>query len=234
MDNQLSIVIPTFNNSEQIIYLIEDLYNEFIDFNIEIILINDCSDDLTDVNIKSNIKKFKKFTYLRMKYNVGEIDAVKTGLKFVNFNNIIIMDDDYQHSPKEAKSLAVHGLKSTNKATYVIFNQLKHSNLRVFFSKCFNFFMKFFQKKTAYISSFKFIKKEILRDFFESNYIDLDNFILNKYDVSTIKLKHNRSNLSKSRYSFIALINQFISRYLDFNRYFSIFIKTLILISFLY
>ena len=98
MDNQLSIVIPTFNNSEQITYLIEDLYNEFIDFNIEIILINDCSDDLTDVNIKSNIKKFKKFTYLRMKYNVGEIDAVKTGLKFVNFNNIIIMDDDYQHT----------------------------------------------------------------------------------------------------------------------------------------
>ena len=59
MDNQLSIVIPTFNNSEQITYLIEDLYNEFIDFNIEIILINDCSDDLTDVNIKSNIKNLK-------------------------------------------------------------------------------------------------------------------------------------------------------------------------------
>ena len=138
-----------------------------------------------------------------MKYNVGEIDAVKTGLKFVNFNNIIIMDDDYQHSPKEAKSLAVHGLKSTNKATYVIFNQLKHSNLRVF-SKCFNFFMKFFKKLFIFL-------------------------VLN-----LSKLKHNRSNLSKSRYSFIALINQFISRYLDFNRYFSIFIKTLILISFLY
>ena len=100
-NNKFSIVIPTYNEKQNIALLINKIDKYLRNFFYEIIVIDDNSQDGTKLVLKE-IKSSKKnfLFYIRKKENRDLSQSLILGIKKTKFNNIIIMDGDLQHNPK--------------------------------------------------------------------------------------------------------------------------------------
>lgn len=137
----LSVIIPCFNEVSTLEKIIDKI---LIQKKIikEIILINDGSFDGTEFLIEKNIKK-KVDVVVHHKKNRGKGAAIKSGLKKVKGNIILIQDADLEYNPKdyhklikpilEKKALVVYGSRVLNKNRYLQSDFI--SWYRVFFNQ---------------------------------------------------------------------------------------------------
>ena len=126
---KISVVIPIYNEQDNIVSLIEEiklhLSNKFI---FEIIIVDDCSTDLSYKNIKNN-KEHNDVIVLKNKKNMGQSYSIHYGIKFSKFKNIVTLDGDGQNPPKDIQKIAkcffsnkfelVGGLRLNRKDTYI-------------------------------------------------------------------------------------------------------------------
>ncbi|MBW2995091.1 glycosyltransferase [Candidatus Woesearchaeota archaeon] len=94
----LSIIIPTYNEAENISSLIQDIYKHVND--AEIVVVDDNSPDGTADIIQSLKKKFKNLKLLIRKEEKGLSSAVLAGFKIASGQNYCVMDADYSHPPE--------------------------------------------------------------------------------------------------------------------------------------
>ena len=99
--NKFSVIIPTYNEKQNIALLINKIDKYLRNFFYEIIVIDDNSEDGTKLVLKE-IKSSKKnfLFYIRKKEKRDLSQSLILGIKKTKFNNIIIMDGDLQHNPK--------------------------------------------------------------------------------------------------------------------------------------
>lgn len=120
---KLSIIIPVHNEEKSIEKILEKIFS--IDFSCEkeVIIINDGSDDNTEKILSQLIKKHD-FKLLEHKNNLGKGTAIKTGLKIINSDLVIIQDADLEYDPNDIPILlnnmtnelsAVYGKRGYNK-----------------------------------------------------------------------------------------------------------------------
>ena len=105
------IIIPAYNEDENIIKLIKIIQNEYK--NIQIILIDDSNNFLTKQNIEKY--KFSNLQYVKRDMKLGRGSAIRYGFEYSTrnyFDYIIEMDGDCSHNPNEIKFLLQ---KITNK-----------------------------------------------------------------------------------------------------------------------
>jgi len=96
--NLLSIIIPVYNEAENIHLLYDELVIFVVD-NYEIIFINDGSTDNTLLEIKKIIAKNNCYKCISLSRNFGHQNALMAGMQHALGNQIIIMDGDLQHPP---------------------------------------------------------------------------------------------------------------------------------------
>lgn len=98
MTNQLSFVIPAYNEEKSIVAVLEQLKNTLDNLKIEyeIIVVNDCSTD----NTKSLLKKINYIKLINHPYNKGYGASLKTGVKNAHYNWVLFYDADGQHKPE--------------------------------------------------------------------------------------------------------------------------------------
>ena len=102
----ISIIIPAYNAEHSIARLCKELFKTFEKFQVEIIIVNDCSPDKTHEECLKLIKSYpNNLTYMKLSKNVGEHNAVMAGLKYSSGDWVVIMDDDFQNPPVEALKL---------------------------------------------------------------------------------------------------------------------------------
>lgn len=95
---KLSIVIPAFNEEENIEVIYQELVEVLKDTEkYEIIFINDGSSDNTFQKIKDLSQKNSKIKYLSFSKNFGHQAALKAGLDFAKGDCVICLDADLQH-----------------------------------------------------------------------------------------------------------------------------------------
>lgn len=98
----LSIIIPVYNEEDNIYLLIKKIffYNKSINF--EVIIVDDNSADSTQLRVMQAIKRYsKKIKYFNRKEKVRDLSrSCQLGIKKSKYDNIIIMDGDLQHNPK--------------------------------------------------------------------------------------------------------------------------------------
>jgi glycosyltransferase involved in cell wall biosynthesis len=90
----ISVIIPTFNRSNKIIRAINSVLCQTYT-NLEIIIIDDHSNDSTNKIIKSFLKKNnQKIFYIRNKKNYGNAESRNIGIRKTKGRYIAFLDDD--------------------------------------------------------------------------------------------------------------------------------------------
>lgn len=98
---EISIVIPAYNESENIVLLNQQLTQVLKQYEkYEIIYVNDGSTDNTLSNIKALCKNDERVKYINFSRNFGHQCALKAGIDFSSGKCIISMDADLQHPPE--------------------------------------------------------------------------------------------------------------------------------------
>jgi len=90
VNQKISVIIPTYNRYDSVIKTIESVINQTYN-NIEIIVIDDCSDDERYINLKEN----KNILYHKLNTRTGLPSKVRNyGIKMSTGNWIAFLDDD--------------------------------------------------------------------------------------------------------------------------------------------
>lgn len=103
----LSIVIPIFNERENIDPLCDKLRQELpaLGQEFEVILVNDGSNDGTERALEDAARKNPRFKVINLRRNFGQTAAMMAGIDFARGDVIIPMDGDLQNDPADIRRL---------------------------------------------------------------------------------------------------------------------------------
>ena len=104
MPKILSIVIPAYNEEAYIgrlLKLIGEVSLSSLDLTMELIVVNDCSSDRT----AGIVSKIPDVRLVNHKTNSGKGRAVRTGLKAVTGDYVLIQDADLEYDPQDYLAL---------------------------------------------------------------------------------------------------------------------------------
>lgn len=95
----LSVLIPTYNERENLPELTKQIEDSLSDFHFEIVFIDDNSPDGTAEVAKNIAKSYGNIKILERPGKMGLGSAVIDGLKIADGRFVAVMDADLQHSP---------------------------------------------------------------------------------------------------------------------------------------
>ena len=97
----LSIILPTYNEKNNIVNLVNQILEVIKNIeNKEIIIVDDNSPDGTYLTCKTAFEKNSEIKILLRENNRGLANSIIEGIKASNGKNIIVMDTDFTHDPK--------------------------------------------------------------------------------------------------------------------------------------
>ena len=146
-----SIVIPIYNEEQNISNLFVEIKNSLINFkDYEIIYINDFSQDKSQIVLDDIAKKNNNIKILNNKENKGQSFSIYRGVQEANFDIIVTIDGDGQNNPKDISSLVklffsdkqislVGGLRKKRKDSLIKIVSSKIANLirsKIFNDNC--------------------------------------------------------------------------------------------------
>ena len=103
---KISIVVPLYNEERTIINILSKIQNEIKklnEFNFEVIIINDGSNDNSKKLLEENSNLYN--TLISFNKNRGKGFAIKEGLKKISGEIILIQDADLEYLPHNYKNL---------------------------------------------------------------------------------------------------------------------------------
>ena len=104
-ENQVSVIIPTFNESENICKVLNSIKDFLPKIDIEAIVVDDNSPDGTGKIVEDYIQSMKNIagysiSIIHRKAKKGLSSAIMDGLKNSNGDTIVVMDSDLSHPPQ--------------------------------------------------------------------------------------------------------------------------------------
>jgi dolichol-phosphate mannosyltransferase len=96
---EVSVILPTFNEKENIFLLITDIKKKLKNTSLEIIVIDDNSPDGTGLICKNNFIKDQSVKIIVNKKKIGFSESIYKGILNSTKKNIIVMDTDLTHDP---------------------------------------------------------------------------------------------------------------------------------------
>ena len=138
----ISIVIPIFNEKDNIENLLEEIVFCTKNFNTEIVLIDDGSTDntLNIINILAN--KYDNILVKHFDTNKGQSLAIYEGVKISKNNIIVTLDADGQNDPRDIAELLSIYNKKKYKLVGGIRNKRKDKFIKIISSKIANYVRK--------------------------------------------------------------------------------------------
>jgi polyisoprenyl-phosphate glycosyltransferase len=128
----ISIIIPVFNEQENISVLNEKLDGIFSEYeNYETIFVDDGSDDNTLSKIVDLSEKYDKIKYISLSRNFGHQYALKAGIDHAIGDCVITMDADMQHPPEYINKL----IKKWQEGYEIVYTVREESETLPFFKK---------------------------------------------------------------------------------------------------
>ena len=223
---KICIIIPTLNEEKNILKIIKKIKNKIDKRPIDILFIDDNSEDNTQEIIEKLKKKNKNLKYIFRKKKMGIGSAHKEGFKFAykrKYDLIITMDCDGTHDPKYFDRM----INAALSYDYILTSRFKKKNLlidwpfsRKLLTHIRHFLVKIFLKINYDASgAFRcfYTSKVKLRDLLLPNNNDYAYFweltyILNKkeYSIYEIPVRLVYRKLGKSKMKFKHIIGSLI------------------------
>jgi undecaprenyl-phosphate 4-deoxy-4-formamido-L-arabinose transferase len=223
-NQKISIVIPVYNGALSIDRLVDELIARISPvFNIEIVLVNDCSPDNSEEVCIGITKKHPEYvSFYSLAMNVGEHNTVMAGLNKASGDFAVIIDDDFQNQVSEVIKLIDFMINSNYDVVYTFYEEKKHSVFRnlgsQFNDKVANVMLK--KPKDLYLSSFKIINRFLINEVikYDLPYPYLDGLILRRTsNIGKIKVSHTERQLGKSNYTLRKLISLWLNMFTNFS-----------------
>ena len=95
----LTIIIPCFNEQDNVVPIYNELLNHPRSLNYEILFVDDGSTDKTLENITALAEKNKRVRFISFSRNFGHQNALKAGYDHAQGDCVLTMDSDLQHPP---------------------------------------------------------------------------------------------------------------------------------------
>ncbi len=99
----ISIIIPVFNESESIGFLLDEVINlmSLHKLNFELIVVNDGSKDNTQQVLEQLTLKIKELSVISLRKNYGQTAAMSAGFDNSKGDIVITLDGDLQNDPND-------------------------------------------------------------------------------------------------------------------------------------
>lgn len=241
----ISFIIPCYRSEltlEKVVDEINETMSKMLDFDHEIILVNDCSPDNTFDKIKELSEKHDNITGIDLAKNFGQHSALMAGFRQAKGDYIICLDDDGQTPADEADKL-INALEGGADAVYARYNHKKHSIFRNFGT-----FMneKMAEKllgkpKDLFVSSYFGVKRFVADDMirYQNAYPYVIGLVLRATrKIVNVDVNHRSREVGTSGYTFSKLINLWVNGFTAFSikplRFFTAIGAIFAFIGFLY
>lgn len=168
-----SIILPSYKEAKNLDIIIDQI-QKYMDKKVfEIIVVDDFSDDGSEKILIKKQKRYKNlFFFLRKSSDKSLAKSIYKGITLAKKQNIIVMDSDFNHKPKDLKLLINDYEKKSldfiigSRFEYFKFKKLK---LRFIFSYFFCIFLSILLgiKSSDSLSGFFILKKKIIKKNFK-------------------------------------------------------------------
>ena len=129
---KLTVIIPVYNEEKTVEKLINTINSLKFNFTIEIIVIDDCSNDRSREIINSLGSKVDKVLFHKKNYGKGA--AINSAKKFITGEYVIIQDADLEYNPNDYKKMLDFMKNNNLKVVYGsrVLNKNKYENSQNF------------------------------------------------------------------------------------------------------
>jgi glycosyltransferase involved in cell wall biosynthesis len=213
---ELSVIIPVYKGAKTISKLVENLQDELRAYSFEIILVNDGSPDNSEKICKELSVIYEHTSFVSLRKNFGEFNAVMCGLNHVSSKYAVIVDDDFQNPPSEIIKLLDKAKSEDLDVVYSFYLEKKHHFFRNVGSWVVNRLTSSLLNKPSdlYLSSFKLIKKDVIDEIIKYKgpypYIDALIFRVTN-NVGKTEVQHNDRLEGESNYTIKKLLTLFMT-----------------------
>lgn len=163
MKPKISLILPTYNEKENIIPLLKRLRQILAGLAYEILVVDDNSPDKTAETVHKEFKKNSRIkVYIRRK-NKSLAASIRFGLDKAKGNLLLVMDTDFNHDPEDIPKMImkIRDFELVIGSRYIKGGGMEDS-LRYFFSFVYNRLVQIFLglKTSDNLSGFFLMKKE--------------------------------------------------------------------------
>jgi len=210
---KFSVVIPCYNEEQNVVPLYNELKEVFSNFedNYEIIFIDDCSSDNTFSLLEQLHDKDKRVKVLRFKRNFGQTAAIKAGFDVARGKYIVTMDCDLQNDPRDIPRLFDELIKKNYDVVCGWRFNRKDSISKRIFSKFANWMRRKFTQENVHDSgcTLRIYKNECIKNL--ELFGELHRYIpailhWRGYKIGEIKVNHRPRKFGKTKYSWKRLV----------------------------
>jgi glycosyltransferase involved in cell wall biosynthesis len=217
-----SVVIPVYFSEDTLTKLVQSLKSTLSGYSFQIILVNDGSKDNSNTILKRITKEYSDITYINLRKNFGEFNAVMCGLSHVESPYAIILDDDFQNPPSEIIKLIEEAERGDFDVVYSQYQEKKHSAFRNLGSGLLNYLISNLigKPRDLYLSSFKLISKDIIEEIikYKGPFPYIDGLIFQITDnVGKVTVEHHERSNGTSNYTFSKLYSLFLTAILGYS-----------------
>ena len=214
-NKKISIIAPFFNEEESLPIFLEEVLNiveELVEYNFEIVFIDDGSTDNSLVFLKEKAKENKNIIVLELSRNFGKEAALTAGIDIAVGSAIIPIDVDLQDPPNLIKKMIK---KWESGSDVVLAKRENRSNVNLlkrisasFFFKIYSFFVG--NSKTSKVRDFRLIDKRVvdnIKNLKEKNRYMKGLLSWPGFSSAEIPYTRNKRKAGKSKFTFLKLLN---------------------------
>ena len=202
-DALLSIVVPLYNEEDNVVLLTEKIHESLVGNNYQIIYIDDFSKDATRMVVKK--MNDQKVHLIELKKNYGQSLALAAGIDYAEGDYIITMDGDLQNDPSDIPEMLSYAIEGEYDLITGIRQKRKDSLVKKIPSKIANFLVRRVTKLDIKDNgcALKVFTKDIAKDL--NLYGEMHRFItllahLEGAQIKQVPVKHHARHAGVSKY----------------------------------
>ncbi len=200
---KLSILMPVYNEEKTVETVVKSIYSSLNGIKKEIIIVDDNSKDNTFKILDKLKNKYKEIKLFRHEINKGKGGSVRTAIKEITGDLVIIQDSDLEYNPREIKDLIRFKEKSGASVVYgsrALNKKNKHSYLSYYLGNVFLNILTnllYGSKITDMETCYKLIPRNIIKSLdLKSNGFDMEPEITAKilrkgYSIKETSISYN-------------------------------------------
>ncbi len=199
----LSIVVPLYNEEDNVVLLTEKIHESLEGYEYEIIYIDDFSKDRTRKTVKD--MNDTKVHLIELKKNYGQSLALAAGIDYANGEYIITMDGDLQNDPSDIPDMLEFAVNDDYDVVTGIRQKRKDSFVKKIPSKIANFLVRRVTKMDIKDNgcALKVFTKDIAKEL--NLYGEMHRFInllayLEGAQIKQVPVKHHARHAGVSKY----------------------------------